>query len=95
MDVAAYKGPGTGYQRKFEQPLQPGVEFTLRGRRGGWWNVELPDGTQSVEMIGITVEMPLALWQRIVNGQRLHGRFVRYVDSIGSDEDEDDEPPPS
>jgi hypothetical protein len=44
MDVAAHKGPGTGYQRKFEQPLQPGVEFTLSGRRGGWWNIELPDG---------------------------------------------------
>ncbi len=44
MDVAAYKGPGTGYQRQFEQPLQPGVEFTLQGRRSGWWNIELPDG---------------------------------------------------
>lgn len=45
MDVAIYKGPGTGYQRQFEQPLQPGVEFTLRDRtRSGWWKVELPDG---------------------------------------------------
>lgn len=44
MDVVAYKGPGAGYQRQFEQPLQPGTEFTLRGRRGGWWNIELPDG---------------------------------------------------
>jgi len=44
MDAAAYKGPGTGYQRQFEQPLQPGVEFTLRGRRGDWWSIELPDG---------------------------------------------------
>jgi len=44
MDVTAYKGPGTGYQRQFEQPLQPGVEFSLRSRRGDWWNVELPDG---------------------------------------------------
>lgn len=44
MDVIAYKGPGSGYQRRFEQPLQPGAEFTLRGRRGGWWSIELPDG---------------------------------------------------
>ncbi len=44
MDVVVYKGPGTGYQRLFEQPLQPGVEFTLRERRAGWWNIELPDG---------------------------------------------------
>lgn len=44
MDVAVYKGPGTGYRRRFEQPLQPGVEFTLRGRRGGWWKIELADG---------------------------------------------------
>ena len=44
MDVVAYKGPGTSYQRQFEQPLQPGVEFTLRGHRSGWWNIELPDG---------------------------------------------------
>jgi len=44
MDVVVYKGPGAAYQRLFEQPLQPGVEFTLRERRAGWWNVELPDG---------------------------------------------------
>jgi hypothetical protein len=44
MDVAVYKGPGTGYQRLFEQPLQPGVEFTLRERRAGWWRIELRDG---------------------------------------------------
>lgn len=44
MDVVVFKGPGTGYQRLFEQPLQPGVEFILRERRAGWWNVELPDG---------------------------------------------------
>lgn len=44
MDVAAYKGPGTSYQRQFEQPLQPGVEFMLRERRGQWWHMELPDG---------------------------------------------------
>ncbi len=44
MDVVVYKGPGTGYQRQFEQPLQPGVEFTLQERRGAWWRLELPDG---------------------------------------------------
>ena len=45
MHVAIYKGPDTGYQRQFEQPLQPGVEFTLRDRtQSGWWKVELPDG---------------------------------------------------
>ncbi len=44
MDVVVYKGPGSGYQRQFEQPLQPGVECTVRERRGNWWNVELADG---------------------------------------------------
>ncbi|UCE61194.1 MAG: tetratricopeptide repeat protein [Phycisphaerales bacterium] len=43
MDVTVHKGPGTGYQRQFEQPLQPGVEFTLLEERPGWWNIELPD----------------------------------------------------
>lgn len=44
MDVVVQKGPGSGYQRQFEQPLQPGVEFTVREKRGRWWNIELPDG---------------------------------------------------
>jgi hypothetical protein len=44
MDVAVYKGPGGGYKRQFEQPLQPGAEFTLRERRGGWCKIELADG---------------------------------------------------
>lgn len=44
MDVAVFKGPGTGYQHQFDQPLQPGAEFTLRERRGSWWSIELPDG---------------------------------------------------
>lgn len=44
MDVVVYRGPGTGYQRQFEQPLQPGVECVVRERRGGWWEIELPDG---------------------------------------------------
>lgn len=44
MDVMVYKGPGIEYQRQFEEPLQPGVEFTLRERRSDWWRVELADG---------------------------------------------------
>ncbi|MHC5111603.1 MAG: tetratricopeptide repeat protein [Planctomycetota bacterium] len=44
MDVAVFNGPGVSYQRRFEQPLQPGVEFTLRSRRGNWWKIDLPDG---------------------------------------------------
>ena len=44
MDVVAHKGPGTGYGRQFEQPLQPGVEFVRRDQRGGWWLIALPDG---------------------------------------------------
>ncbi len=44
MDAVVYKGPGTGYQRQFEQPLQPGVECTVRERRGTWWNILLADG---------------------------------------------------
>ncbi|MCC7291416.1 MAG: hypothetical protein IT449_05055 [Phycisphaerales bacterium] len=43
-DVAVFKGPGTGYERQFEQPLQPGVEFTRTQRRGDWWRIELADG---------------------------------------------------
>lgn len=45
-DVAILKGPGPGYERVFEQPLQPGVEFLLREQRDGWWRIELPDGRQ-------------------------------------------------
>ncbi len=44
MDVVVQKGPSSGYQRQFEQPLQPGVEFVLREKRGEWWSIELPDG---------------------------------------------------
>ena len=46
LDVAVQKGPGKGYQRQFEEPLQPGVEFTLRERRGSWWQIELADGNR-------------------------------------------------
>lgn len=45
MDVVVHKGPGDGYPRKFEQPLQPGVEFTRReATLAGWWRIELADG---------------------------------------------------
>lgn len=44
LDVPVNKGPGTGYPRQFEQPLQPGTEFNRVGRRAGWWEIELPDG---------------------------------------------------
>lgn len=44
MDVVVLKGPGSGYQRQFEQPLQPGVEFRRLESRAGWWNILLPDG---------------------------------------------------
>lgn len=44
MDVSVHSGPGSGYPRQFEQPLQPGTEFALRERRGDWWRIELPDG---------------------------------------------------
>jgi hypothetical protein len=44
VDVPVRKGPGESYQRQFEQPLQPGVEFVLSERRGSWWNVQLADG---------------------------------------------------
>ena len=45
MDVVIYKGPGSGYQRQFEQPLQPGVEFTvLQTTGGGWRQIRLADG---------------------------------------------------
>lgn len=44
MDVPVYKGPGASYQKQFEQPLQAGVECTLREKRGAWWNIELADG---------------------------------------------------
>ncbi len=57
MDVIVYKGPGGGYQRQFEQPLQPGVEFVVREQRGDYRKIELPDGKSgwveagAVEMI--------------------------------------------
>lgn len=44
MDVPVYKGPGPGYQKQFEQPLQPGVECVVKEQRDRWWRIELPDG---------------------------------------------------
>ena len=44
MDVPVLKGPGAGYQRQFEQPLQPGTEFVVVEQRGEWWKIVLPDG---------------------------------------------------
>jgi hypothetical protein len=46
MDVPVYKGPGPGYQRQFEQPLQPGVECVVLERRDRWWRVQLADGNR-------------------------------------------------
>lgn len=43
MDVVVYKGPGPGYQRQFEQPLQPGVECEVVEQRGPWWRIRLAD----------------------------------------------------
>ncbi|MBI1826516.1 MAG: hypothetical protein HY287_05155 [Planctomycetes bacterium] len=44
MDVAVRRGPGVNDERLFQQPLQPGVEFTTLERRREWWKIELPDG---------------------------------------------------
>jgi len=56
-DVAVYKGPASTYQRQFEQPVQPGVEVTVREQRSGWINIELVDGkrgwveSEAIELI--------------------------------------------
>ncbi len=44
LDVIVRKGPSPSYSRQFEQPLQPGVEFTIHEKRGSWWRIDLPDG---------------------------------------------------
>lgn len=44
-DVTVYKGPGTAYQKQFEQPLQAGVECRVREVRGEWREIELSDGS--------------------------------------------------
>lgn len=59
LDVPVYNGPSERSNRRFEQPLQPGVEFTLRERRGGWWWIELgsaESGWISAEAAELVVE---------------------------------------
>lgn len=58
MDVVVLTGPGSGYQRQFEQPLQSGVEFTLRERRGDWRKIELPDGKSGWVRAAQTQQIP-------------------------------------
>jgi SH3-like domain-containing protein len=43
-DVAVFKGPGSTYQKQFEQPLQAGVEVQAIEERGDWRRIELSDG---------------------------------------------------
>jgi len=66
MDVVVYRGPGTGYQRQFEQPLQPGVECIIRERRGGWWEIELPDGKSGwIEASSVETLTPTSVNDRV------------------------------
>jgi len=46
QDVVARTGNGVSYQPKFEEKLQPGLEFTLLERRGDWLRIRLPDEQQ-------------------------------------------------
>ncbi len=45
-DVVVRKGNGEGYDAQFKQPLHEGVEFKLIEHRGGWMDIELPDGNR-------------------------------------------------
>jgi hypothetical protein len=45
-DVIARTGNGESYQPKFEEKLQPGVEFRLVESRGDWLRIRLPDDQQ-------------------------------------------------
>ena len=45
-DIVVRKGNGDGYDRQFEETLQPGVEFVVIDQRPGWYKVELPDGSE-------------------------------------------------
>ena len=45
-EVIARTGNGESYEPKFEEKLQPGVEFTLLERRGDWLRIRLPDDQQ-------------------------------------------------
>ena len=42
-EVVARKGDGPAYQPSFKAPLHEGTEFTLIDKRGGWYQIELPD----------------------------------------------------
>ncbi len=43
-EVIARKGDGLTYQPSFKAPLHEGTEFTMIEKRGGWYQVELPNG---------------------------------------------------
>ncbi|MEM1224034.1 MAG: hypothetical protein AAGH40_14895, partial [Verrucomicrobiota bacterium] len=45
-EVFARKGPAYSYEKAFTEPLQDGLEFTLREARGDWGLIVLPDGRQ-------------------------------------------------
>ena len=42
-EVVARKGDGPTYQPSFKAPLHEGTEFTVIEKRGGWYQIELPD----------------------------------------------------
>ena len=56
-EVTGYQGDAASYQPSFEEPLHSGTEFRLLEDRGGWWQIELPDGrttwipARSAEMV--------------------------------------------
>ncbi|MEK6800272.1 MAG: tetratricopeptide repeat protein [Planctomycetota bacterium] len=70
MDVPVYKGPGAGYPRQFEQPLQPGVEFVRREQRGDWQRIELADGNSGWIHIQQAELIPTAEGSRDVTSLR-------------------------
>lgn len=43
-DVIVRRGNSIGFERKFEQPLHAGTEFTLVQRRGDWLLIQLANG---------------------------------------------------
>ena len=43
-DVVVRKGNSEGFEQRFEQPLQQGVEFRVIEQRPEWLSIELPDG---------------------------------------------------
>ena len=44
--VIARKGDGESYEPSFKDPLHAGTEFRVLENRGGWYQIELPDGRQ-------------------------------------------------